>query len=57
MDSIYIIMEYIKGISLDKLLANRGRIEENTVIEWAIYICDVLSYLHEVKPSPIIHRD
>ncbi|MDD4495478.1 MAG: serine/threonine-protein kinase [Eubacteriales bacterium] len=56
-DSIYIIMEYIKGISLDKLLAEQGRVEENTVVKWSLTICDVLRYLHEMEPSPIIHRD
>lgn len=56
-DFVYIIMEYIRGTSLDKLLERTGRMEEERVIKWAVSICEVLSYLHEMKPSPIIHRD
>lgn len=56
-DSLYIICDYIKGVSLDKKLKEEGKFSENVVIEWAIQICDVLIYLHDFKPNPIIYRD
>lgn len=54
--TIYIVMDYIEGESLDKILARYGPQQEELVIEWAKYLCDVLSYLHAQKP-PIIYRD
>lgn len=56
-DYIYIILDYIEGTSLDKLLLNGQRFSERQVIEWAKQICDVYSYLHKLKPHPIIYRD
>lgn len=56
-DRIYIVMDYIDGISLDIQLREVGLIEEKTVINWAKQICDVLDYLHNLKPNPIIYRD
>ncbi len=55
--SIYIIEDYIEGIPLDKKLVRCGKISEQTVIMWARQICDVLLYLHNLKPNPIIYRD
>lgn len=54
--SIYIVMDFIEGESLDKILGEYGAQPEERVIEWAMQICDVLSYLHSQKP-PIIYRD
>jgi cellulose biosynthesis protein BcsQ len=54
---IFIIVDYIDGTSLDKELARVGKFPENTVISWADQICDVLRYLHNFKPNPIIYRD
>lgn len=54
--TIYVIMDYIEGESLDKILNREGPQPEEKVIEWAKQICDTLSYLHSQKP-PIIYRD
>lgn len=54
--TIYIIMDFIEGESLDKVLEEYGAQSEEKVINWAMQICDVLSYLHSQKP-PIIYRD
>lgn len=51
-----IVMEYIKGESLDKLVNRVGFQTERDVISWAMQLCDVLTYLHAQNP-PIIHRD
>lgn len=54
--TIYIVMDYIEGESLDKILATEGIQSEELVIGWAKQLCDALSYLHTQKP-PIIYRD
>jgi serine/threonine protein kinase len=55
----YLIMDYIVGDDLLTIMSennyDRGFPEEQ-VIDWAIQICDVLSYLHNRQP-PIIYRD
>lgn len=54
---LYMISDYINGISLDKKLEEEGRIEEEIVVEWAIQLCSALIYLHTLKPNAIIYRD
>ncbi len=54
--SFIIVMDYIEGRSLDKIIAETGAQEEALVVEWAKQLCDVLGYLHSQKP-PIIYRD
>lgn len=55
-ETIYVIMDYIEGESLDKVLNEYGAQPEELVVSWAIQLCDALSYLHSQKP-PIIYRD
>lgn len=55
--TIYIVMDYIEGESLDKILEEHGAQSEDNVIHWAMQICDALNYLHSQKPHPIIYRD
>lgn len=54
--TIYVVMDYIEGESLDKILNEYGAQPEELVIGWAKQLCDALSYLHSQKPS-IIYRD
>ena len=54
--TIYVVMDYIEGESLDKILNEYGAQSEELVIGWAKQLCDALSYLHSQKPS-IIYRD
>ena len=54
--TIYVVMDYIEGESLDKILNEYGAQPEEMVIAWAKQLCDALSYLHSQKP-PIIYRD
>ncbi len=53
---IYIVMDYVEGESLDKILEEYGAQSQDLVIDWAKQICDTLGYLHSQKP-PIIYRD
>lgn len=55
-DTFLIVMDYIQGNSLQKLLKNEGAQPQEKVVKWGIQICDVLQYLHSQNP-PIIYRD
>ncbi|MDY4112437.1 MAG: serine/threonine-protein kinase [Roseburia sp.] len=54
--TMYVVMDYIEGESLDKVLQEYGPQPEEMVIDWASQLCDALGYLHTRKP-PIIYRD
>ncbi len=54
---LYMVSDYIEGISLDKKLEAEGRIAEETVTGWAVQLCRALDYLHTLEPHPIIYRD
>ncbi len=54
----YLVMEFIDGDDLEAILAeSTDFLPEERVIGWAIELCDVLSYLHNIQPEPIIFRD
>lgn len=44
--TIFVVMDYIEGESLDKILKEYGPQPEEKVIAWAKQLCDALSYLH-----------
>ncbi|HLM03070.1 MAG TPA: protein kinase [Pyrinomonadaceae bacterium] len=54
----YLVMKYISGGDLAARLRSspEGRIDEQSVTEWAIQVADVLDYLHNRQP-PIVYRD
>ena len=53
----YLVMEYIEGEDLESILENtEGMLKEETVLDWATQVCDVLLYLHNQNP-PIVFRD
>jgi outer membrane protein assembly factor BamB/tRNA A-37 threonylcarbamoyl transferase component Bud32 len=55
---VYLIIEFIEGTDLESLLSEIDyALPQENVADWAIQICDVLSYLHNHKPSPIVFRD
>jgi outer membrane protein assembly factor BamB/tRNA A-37 threonylcarbamoyl transferase component Bud32 len=54
----YLVMEYIQGYNLETIInKSEGFLSEPQVIKWAIDLCDVLNYLHNHEPQPIIFRD
>ncbi len=55
-ESFIIVMDFIEGNSLDKVLEESGAQPEEFVVEWAMQLCDVFGYLHSRTP-PIIYRD
>ncbi len=54
--SYLLVMKYIEGVSLDKVLAQKGACSQQDVLKWAYQLCDVLEYLHSRTPA-IIYRD
>jgi tRNA A-37 threonylcarbamoyl transferase component Bud32 len=52
----YLVLEYIKGLSLRSLVDHNGRISESRTIELTKQMCTILTYLHAQAP-PIVHRD
>lgn len=55
-ESFIIIMDYIQGNDLMKLLDEYGAQPQEKVVEWGKQLADVLLYLHTQNP-PIIYRD
>ncbi|MEQ8186464.1 MAG: HEAT repeat domain-containing protein [Candidatus Eremiobacterota bacterium] len=54
----YLVMDYIKGEDLESFLRKCNlQVPEKFVVIWAVQLCDVLSYLHNHKPHPILYRD
>jgi eukaryotic-like serine/threonine-protein kinase len=57
-DRSYLILEFVNGKDLEALLVDtNGYISEERVITWALELCDVLAFLHNHKPEPIVFRD
>lgn len=54
-NNMYIVMEYIEGISLQKYIQKREILPEQ-VLNWMEQLCKILIYLHNQEP-PVFHRD
>jgi tRNA A-37 threonylcarbamoyl transferase component Bud32 len=52
----YLMLEYINGQDLRQHVKQNGPQNEQTVVQWAVEIAEILVYLHKQNP-PIIHRD
>jgi eukaryotic-like serine/threonine-protein kinase len=53
----YLAMDFVRGQDLEEVIQRQGAISEKQALEWADQICDVLDYLHNHKPEPIVFRD
>lgn len=56
-EHIYIVMDFVDGRNLSLILRDEISISEDKVIDYSKQLCDVLIYLHNQKPHPIIHKD
>ncbi len=57
-DRRYLVLEYIEGKNLEAVLEEQNTpFEEQQVLEWGVALCDVLGYLHNHRPKPIVFRD
>lgn len=55
-DRFMLVMDFIRGESLDKVIAKEGAQSVDRVLDWGMQICQVLDYLHS-QQTPIIYRD
>ncbi|MCX4372204.1 MAG: protein kinase [Dysosmobacter sp.] len=56
-ENIYIVEDFVEGITLDELLKREGKVDEPLAQQWFRDLCGVLRYLHTQQPNPIIYRD
>lgn len=52
----YLVMEYLKGVTLQNHIEKNGFVQERQARIWAGQLVDVLTYLHTRKP-PVIYSD
>jgi hypothetical protein len=52
----YLAQEYVRGVSLEAVLQQRGHLAEATVLAWGRALSDLLRHLHG-RPDPVIFRD
>jgi Serine/threonine protein kinase len=55
-ESVYMVEEYIEGITLEEYTKKSEIIPIQGIIRIAMEICDIMAYLHSFNP-PIIYRD
>lgn len=55
-DAVCLIMEYVRGQNLARLIKQKGRMPPEQVMEVGCELCRVLQYLHS-RPSPVYHLD
>lgn len=55
-DRHYMCMDYIEGTDLNRLLLREGPLPVAKVLDHAINLAEILSYLHGLSP-PVVHRD
>ncbi len=57
-DRSFLVQEYIEGRDLEAYLGETpGMLADEPVADWALQLCDVLTYLHAHQPDPIVFRD
>jgi hypothetical protein len=52
----YIVLDFVQGKSLQSLVFESGPLAEDKVIDLALQMSDILSYLHFREPA-VVHRD
>lgn len=59
--SVFVVMDYVNGTALSKVLREQGEpFSQEEVVDWGIQLCDVLGYLHTIRPPagyPVVYRD
>jgi predicted Ser/Thr protein kinase len=56
-ESVYTVMDFIEGESLDKALKRGERAGQAQIVEWACELLEALVYLHGRPPHGILHAD
>ncbi len=53
----YLIEEFIEGESLDSFLLHQKIISPTIFYNLSIQLCEIFSYLHSIRPYPILYMD
>lgn len=54
----YLVMDYVEGSSLQQVFDHSKHILSiQDILQWSVELCELFSYLHQLKPKPIIYRD
>ena len=55
---VYLVLEFIEGENLESIIEqSTDFLPEHTLVDWALQILEVLAYLHDHEPEPIVFRD
>lgn len=54
--TIYVVMDFIEGTTIQDRLKKEGAQPQDLVIEWGLQLASALDYLHNMNP-PVIYRD
>ncbi len=59
---LYLVMEYVDGVALSKLLTTHGRLAPKTAVEVALLVARALHHAHRAvgsdgRPMGVVHRD
>ncbi len=53
----YMVEEFFEGDTLESVVKDKGKVHGRKSLEWMYALSKVLTYIHEMKPFPIIHGD
>lgn len=56
-ENIYIVETYIEGKLLSDEILSKKRLTNEIVIDYFIQMSELIEYLHDIKPYPIVYRD
>lgn len=58
-DSLFVIMDFLDGVTLKDFVNEKGRIPEQMAVKWMLQIVQTMGYLHSEKSNkkPIFYRD
>ncbi len=54
--SIFLVMEYIEGMTLRQYMDKHKKVSERQAVKWVLELCEIMMYLHGRHPA-VIYRD
>ncbi len=52
----YIVEQYLEGVTLNSYVSAKGCLDTETIIHFALQLCDLIHYLHHIE-RPILYLD
>lgn len=56
-NDIFFVQDYFEGNTLEEIIQDKGKINEEKASEWIRKIANILDYLHGIEPYPISYND